>query len=87
MVISKSRTTDGLVSNGGRFWGFSVVGTAGDSVLFNDGSATGSILGGCKLTAEKTSETVFFAQGVSAPAGVWVEVVSGTPTIVIYFSN
>lgn len=85
-ITAKTVTVDGLVSAGGLFWGYSVQGDAGASVIFKAGGASGRVLATVFLTAEIRSSAFCLPFGVPAEDGVYVDL-TGTITVTTYYSN
>jgi len=81
-----SRTTDGLATDNGRtlncYHGFSVDAGAAAEAQIRDGSVSGTILGSSRLAGAGKDGP--FNHGGVAVIGVWIEVVSGTPTVSVY---
>ncbi len=84
------RTTDGLVAvegiNPTTYHGAHVDAGAAAEVQIRDGSATGTILWTLRLTAAGNGDDQFRERGIGCAGGIWVEVVSGTPTVTVYCS-
>lgn len=78
------RTTDGLASAFTVLHGFHVDAGAAAVVEIRDGSAAGAILATSRLGAAGDDGPFFFERGIATQGGVWVEVVSGTPTVTVY---
>lgn len=87
-VAAFNLTADGLVNAGEpkRFHGFQITAAAAAEVEIRDGSVTGTILAKARLAAagEQPPTPLFIERGVQTAGGIWVEVVSGTPTVVVY---
>lgn len=84
------RTTDGLAQiegiSPGTYHGAHVDAGAVAEVQIRDGSATGRILWSARLGAAGTADDEFKERGIGTAGGVWVEIVSGTPTVTVYVS-
>ena len=84
------RTTDGLAQVEGitprHYHGANVDAAAAAVVEIRDGSATGKILDTLRLGAAGETGTPFSERGIATANGVWIEVVSGTPTVTVYVS-
>lgn len=85
------RTTDGLVQIDsqtlGTFHGAQMTAAAAAVAEIRDGGATGDLLFTLRLAAAGEDETPFFSErGIATKGGIWVEVVSGTPTVTVYAS-
>ncbi|MEX2439681.1 MAG: hypothetical protein WD739_07350 [Actinomycetota bacterium] len=91
-VLPISRTSDGLAQNDGytprTFHGGVVKAGAACEVEIRDGSVAGTVLSSARLGA--AGEIVLplgpSERGVATANGVWVEVVSGTPTVTVFVS-
>lgn len=82
-VAAEVKTADGLTSFG-VFHGFHVDAGAAAEVQIRDGSASGTILATSRLGAAGDDGPFFFERGVATAGGVFVEIVSGTPTVTVY---
>jgi hypothetical protein len=84
------RTTDGLVTVEGytpkNFHGASMDAGAAAQVEIRDGAVTGQIIATLRLGGAGVDETPSFEKGVATANGIWVEIVSGTPTVTVYAS-
>ena len=82
------RTTDGLATSDGRnlicYHGSHVDAGAAAVVEIREGSVSGTILNTHRLGAAGEDGEGISAQGVAVALGIWVEVVSGTPTVTVY---
>jgi len=88
-AVPVTRTTSGLCQVEGTTPKIAVgaymqAGAAAEVVL-HDGTVGGTVVGGLSLAAAgKTPMGFFGAMGFVTGAGVYVEIVSGTPTVVVY---
>jgi hypothetical protein len=84
------RTTDGLVTVEGytpkNFHGAQINAAAAAVVEIRDGSAAGQIIATLRLGAAGEDETPSYESGIATANGIWVEVVSGTPSVTVYVS-
>lgn len=86
-----ARTTDGLAQFDGHtprtLHGFHVDAGAAAEVQIRDGSAGGTIIATSRLGAAGDDGPFWFGdRGITVANGVWIEVVSGTPTVTVYVS-
>lgn len=80
---SESVAASGLT--GFRLWGgYSMEAAAAAKVRFRDGTATGKILGTIELTAAGSIAPQVFPDPISTAGKVFVEVVTGAPTVAVY---
>jgi hypothetical protein len=78
------RTTDGAVT-GRILYGFSVDAAAAAVVEIRHGaSVAGPIVGTVRLAAAGADWRWYGPGGISCPDGIWVEVVSGTPSVSVH---
>lgn len=84
------RTTDGLAQIEGitprHYHGANMDAGAAAVVEIRDGSVTGTILDTLRLGAAGETSSPFAERGITTANGVWIEVVSGTPTVTVYVS-
>ncbi|MGQ0670216.1 MAG: hypothetical protein ACT4PO_11185 [Actinomycetota bacterium] len=79
----ESVTADGLT--GFRLWaGYSMEAAAAAKVQFRDGALAGKLLGSVELTAAGSIAPVVFPYPIATAAKLWVEVVTGAPTVAVY---
>lgn len=88
-VAHTQRTTDGLAAKDGvnlrTLFGFHVDADGPAEVQIRDGSATGDIIATSRLaTAADDGPFWFGPQGIATAGGIWVEIVSGSPTVTVY---
>lgn len=83
-VGCETRTTDGLAGTFTVLHGFSVDAAAAAVVEIRDGSASGKILATGRVSASALPDRAFFERGIATAGGIWVEIVSGTPTVSVY---
>jgi hypothetical protein len=79
-----NRTTDGLVGSFRTLYGFHVDAAAAAEVQIRDGSATGTLIASSRLGAAGDDGPFWFDRGIATAGGIWVEVVSGAPTVAVY---
>lgn len=77
------RSTNGLVAFT-RYHGFHLEAAGACEVRIRDGSATGAVLGGLTLAAAGRGGPGPLPAGVATANGIWVEVVSGTPSVTVF---
>jgi hypothetical protein len=84
------RTTDGLAQIEGitprHYHGGHMDAAAAAVVEIRDGSAAGAVIDTLRLGAAGETDGESSERGVVTANGVWVEVVSGTPTVTVYVS-
>lgn len=80
------RTTSGLASGLSTFHGFHVDAGAAAQVEIRDGSAGGKILATCRLGAAGEKGPFFFERGIATAGGIFVQIVSGTPSVTVFGS-
>ncbi|HXF71609.1 MAG TPA: hypothetical protein VNO79_03250 [Actinomycetota bacterium] len=89
-VACVNRTASGLVSLDGstprRFHGAGLTAGAAAVVEIRDGGATGTILWAGRVGAAGEIDSPFSDRGIATANGVYVNIVSGTPTVWIYVS-
>jgi hypothetical protein len=79
-------TADGLIAAGPRvYYGTHVDAGAAAQVEIRDGGAAGKLLWSSRLAAAGTDDHKDVPkEGIATKDGIWVEVVSGTPTVTVY---
>ncbi len=82
-VGSEVRTTSGLTSYR-TFHGFHVDAGAAAVVELRDGSAAGALLATTRLAGAGKDGPYFIERGIATANGVYVQIVSGTPTVTVY---
>ena len=85
------RTTDGLAQIDGVtpriLRGFHVDAGAAAEVQIRDGAVGGALIASSRLGAAGDDGPFWFGDaGIATANGIWVEVVSGTPTVTVYVS-
>lgn len=84
------RTTDGLAQVDGTtpkiFHGGNVDAVAAAEVQIRDGAVGGALLATSRLGAAGQDEWPFSERGIATANGIWIEVVSGTPTVTVFVS-
>jgi hypothetical protein len=84
------RTTDGLAQVDGTtpkiFHGGNVDAGAAAVVEIRDGAVGGALLDTVRLAAAGVGDFHFSERGIATANGIWVEVVSGTPTVTVFVS-
>ena len=83
-VDAVERTSDGLAGSFRQFCGFHVDSAVAAVVEFRDGSALGKLLATSRLAGAGDDGPFFFPRAITTAGGVWVEIVSGTPTVIVY---
>jgi hypothetical protein len=82
-VGSEVRTTSGLTSYR-TFHGYHVDASAAAVVEIRDGSAGGAVIATTRLAGAGKDGPYFIERGIATAGLVYVQIVSGTPTVTVY---